>query len=114
MFSRSQHSISTQNKDIRDKKMGEVLSPPHPKLLSNGLPVSVVVSRADLLQLLHLLFTPRFLIDRRMKKVLPEKTDVFWLFCPFKLIQRRSQSFWCYTHCHLTNQSPNINTYIDI
>jgi len=71
--------------------MRHLLPPPHPKLLSNALPVSLSMSPADLLQLLHLLLTPLSLIDGWVEEVLPETTNVLRILCPFKLRRRREE-----------------------
>lgn len=63
--------------------------PPHPQLCSDGLPVSLSVSPADLIQLLHLLLTPPGLTDGWVEEVLPETTNVLRIPRSFKLRRRK-------------------------
>lgn len=62
---------------------------PHPELCGDGFPVSLSVSPADLLQLLHLLLTPLRLVDGRVEEVLPETADVLRVPRSFKLRRKR-------------------------
>lgn len=76
------------------ERRGTSLVCPHPQLLSDVVPVSLPMSLADLLQLLHLLFAPRCLGDGWMQEVLPEQTDVLGVLRPFKL-RKRSRPQLC-------------------